>query len=713
MKENSILKFFGEQKLEEIDLVYLPLRVAGFFATVLWSYIHPISPSSRNVILVAIGIFALYSLPFYFFMRTRGDYKKLYLLLMVPDLIVVSVLVRFGEGMASPFLVGYYLIAALHGFYYGLNLALASATVASIMGLIVNYPELVTQPTAHWADNISKFGFLWALAISSGLFGTKVDADKKRIGNLNEVSNNQLTKLTALYEIEKAISISIDLDQILQIVLSISTKVIDGDAGSILLVDKDKQSLEFRASVGGKASLLKDLKPRYGKGVCGYVAETGNPVIIDDVASDPNYTGQIDEITGYKTNNLICVPLKTSTRIVGVIEILNKRTSRNFDSDDLEFLTSIASTASSSIEKAFLFSETEQHVDELDTILNIVNAIGLRSKLEDIFKVVLDQIKKLFPGDSGVIYLIDKKTGEMNPIQSFGYRQRGGLKHHSPTKLLECFVIADSNPLFYAKDMSGIHPCESLVDKNASSFICTPIKAGMSTFGVLHVASRDEDAFSSQHVRLAKGIGEQLAIAIQRAYLFDQVSEMAITDQLTGLLNFREFQNRLDEEFRRLERYHRPLSLLMIDIDFFKNYNDTFGHPKGDIVLKRIANILKDGARETDLIFRYGGEELSVILPETDKEQARVIAERLRQMVEESHFEGEETQPNGKLTISAGVAAAPFDAISKEGLIEKSDIALYEAKRSGRNAVKIFVPPAKKVKAQKKDFPRAPQSGVV
>lgn len=710
MIDNPVSRLLADKRLEEIDLVYFPLRLLGVVATVFWVFLHPLEHQNKIIILSTISIFALYSPAFYFFMRSKEDFKRLYLFLIVPDLLSVTILVKYGEGMSSPFLVGYYLIVALHGFYYGLNWALVAAMIASFMGLTGNLNELVHEPTVHWADNISLFGFLWALAMSSGLFGSKMSSDKRRIEDLNKVSNMQLSKLTALYEIDKAISTSIEVDQIIRLVLSISIKVLDADAGSILLLDKESKYLEFKSAMGGKADKILGLRQKYGKGnsICGSVAETGEPIIVNNVNVDPNYTGEVDKITGYKTKDLICVPLKTSTGTAGVIEVLNKRSQGGFNTDDLEFLVSIAATASSAIEKAFLLSETELHADELDTLLNIVNAIGLRSKLDDIFKIVLDQVKKLFPGDSGAIYLIEKDTGELNPVQSFGFQNKDGLKHNMPSRLMECFVIADGHPLFVSKKLGDLHPCEMFVDKNAKSFICIPIKAGMSTFGVLHIASKKEDAFSSHHVNLAKGIGEQMAVAIQRAYLFDQINEMAITDQLTGLLNFREFQNRLDEEFRRTERYQRPLSLLMIDIDFFKNYNDTFGHPKGDFVLKRIAMILKEGIRETDLVYRYGGEELSAIMPETDKEQARIIAERLRQMVEESHFDGEESQPNGKLTISIGVASTPFDAVTKEGLIEKSDVALYEAKRQGRNVVKTYVPPPKKVK--KRDLGQTSQS---
>lgn len=126
---------------------------------------------------------------------------------------------------------------------------------------------------------------------------------------------------------------------------------------------------------------------------------------------------------------------------------------------------------------------------------------------------------------------------------------------------------------------------------------------------------------------------------------------------------------------------------MMIDVDYFKNFNDTHGHPAGDQVLKTIATLLKERLRSTDIICRYGGEEFAVILIDTRKNLGLQIAEEIRWIVENHHFEGEETQPNGKVTISIGVAGVPEDGTDPDQIIEKADNALYRAKQSGRNKV--------------------------
>ncbi len=163
------------------------------------------------------------------------------------------------------------------------------------------------------------------------------------------------------------------------------------------------------------------------------------------------------------------------------------------------------------------------------------------------------------------------------------------------------------------------------------------------------------------------------------------MQRLSITDGLTGLYVHRHFQARLDEEMRRAERYKEPLALLMIDIDFFKKYNDNFGHLAGDAVLKRVASLLKEGLESADFAARYGGEEFVAILPKQDKAQAAAKAEAIRRAVEADAFKFEDQV--AKVTVSIGFACFPEDAMIKKGLIDRADLALYKAKNGGRNRV--------------------------
>ena len=166
-----------------------------------------------------------------------------------------------------------------------------------------------------------------------------------------------------------------------------------------------------------------------------------------------------------------------------------------------------------------------------------------------------------------------------------------------------------------------------------------------------------------------------------------ETKELANKDGLTGVYNHRYFVEILEHELLRSARYNRSMSLFMIDIDHFKAYNDNNGHPAGDRALVKVAEIIKDSVRKTDITARYGGEEFSVILPEIDKEGAVIAAERVRQQIEKHKFPNAQSQPEGRLTVSIGLATFPGEADSPTKLVAKADEKLYLAKQGGRNRI--------------------------
>lgn len=166
-----------------------------------------------------------------------------------------------------------------------------------------------------------------------------------------------------------------------------------------------------------------------------------------------------------------------------------------------------------------------------------------------------------------------------------------------------------------------------------------------------------------------------------------RLAQLAVTDGLTGLYNHRHLHERLALEIERSARNGLPLSLLMIDVDHFKAYNDRHGHPAGDELLRQLARIMMDGRRANDFVARYGGEEFAIVLVDTSKLTAAQVAERLCERVSEYHFAFREDQPDGRVSVSLGVSSFPDDATGPEELVRMADDALYRAKRLGRNRV--------------------------
>ncbi|MFY9268905.1 MAG: diguanylate cyclase [Candidatus Manganitrophaceae bacterium] len=209
--------------------------------------------------------------------------------------------------------------------------------------------------------------------------------------------------------------------------------------------------------------------------------------------------------------------------------------------------------------------------------------------------------------------------------------------------------------------------------------------------GILTVINKKEkeEPFSSDDIDALSMLCVNAAVAIDNARFLEETEKQAITDGLTGLYNHREFQKRLSEEIERAERYDKTLSLMMLDIDHFKVFNDTYGHPVGDAILKEIAKMIRQGIRAIDFPTRYGGEEFAVILPETAGANALKVAERIRQSIDSAPFVTPAGQPV-RLSVSVGIAFFPEDGKKREALILAADQALYFAKKTGRNRVSHY-----------------------
>lgn len=220
------------------------------------------------------------------------------------------------------------------------------------------------------------------------------------------------------------------------------------------------------------------------------------------------------------------------------------------------------------------------------------------------------------------------------------------------------------------------------------SFISYPIMIGDRRLAVMNFTDKVGGMpFEESDVELLDAIMPQIAVAIDRTSLKNMAGEfeqLSVTDALTGLLNRRYLEKRLNEEIQRSKRHRFPMSMMMLDVDDFKSYNDTFGHLAGDEALKIVAGVLKDILRGDDVAARYGGEEFAILLPQTTSAEAAAIAERLRQRIEHTEF------PKRKITISIGIAACSKDVDTPEDIVGAADHALYEAKNHGRNNVQVY-----------------------
>ncbi|HDP70610.1 MAG TPA: sensor domain-containing diguanylate cyclase [Actinobacteria bacterium] len=342
---------------------------------------------------------------------------------------------------------------------------------------------------------------------------------------------------------------------------------------------------------------------------------------------------------------------------------------------------------------AGLLREKQEGIKELSRLLKIGKLLGSTLKLDTILNIILDTAVSETRTTAGSVVLFDEKKDELtlrvargfskpflNKTSSWKIRKGGMtdmiLKEGKP------FVIGDTSKSELFKNPVAIK-------EGIKSLIAVPLFTEDRVVGIIYVDDFKPRNFTKSEVRLVSLFATQAAVAVNNAQLHEKTKELAITDGLTKVFNHRHFRETLENEIIRADRYHHPLSLTMMDIDCFKKYNDIYGHFEGDVLLKDISDLLKRYTREMDFVARYGGDEFVIISPETDKERAVEMAERIRVEVVESFFGSEEAYKS--VTMSLGVASFPTDAVSVDDLIKKADAALYKAKRAKRNKVCAFV----------------------
>ncbi len=330
-------------------------------------------------------------------------------------------------------------------------------------------------------------------------------------------------------------------------------------------------------------------------------------------------------------------------------------------------------------------------------ILNYSQLKGLTEKLctsftlQDTSAVLSAEVNKFF-GDKEVtviLYLFHSRTGELGLSSS----QKGEMRINIEAKngdIYDQWVVKTMKPLLIEDSRTDfrfdVEKLEHARSKAVRSLMSVPIALDSKAIGILRVDSSKEGYFSTEDIRLLNTIADLGAMAIENAQLYERVEDLAVRDSLTGLFLRRHFLERVTMEMAHHLKYNKPLSFLMIDLDEFKQYNDRYGHPAGDIVLKTIGTLLQKIFDDPlHCICRYGGEEFAVLLPECPKAKALSFAEQLRQNIEKQSIvlRREKTF----VTVSIGVATFPQDAQLKEELVGKADFAMYKAKESGRNQV--------------------------
>ncbi len=342
------------------------------------------------------------------------------------------------------------------------------------------------------------------------------------------------------------------------------------------------------------------------------------------------------------------------------------------------------------------YSSTQKANEALkEKLIRYAKLKGLTGKLsttlslDSVVKIIIDNVSELVEkSDLSLLYLVEEKAQELALKSAYGVSGSISIKSKKGD-IFDIWVLKQRQPLLVSdvgKDFRfNLDLIPEEFKRDYKSLIAAPLISEKKIAGVLRVESKESDAYVGDDLRLLTVLADLAAMAIGNAKLYHRIEELAIKDGLTGLYCCRYFKDRLDEDIIKATRIKQTLSILMLDIDNFKDYNDKYGHIAGDIVLKDIADILESSVELGDLVARYGGEEFILILLGKDKAEAQKLAEALRNKIESKIFLLRKFET--RVTVSIGCAAFPQDSISREELIRLADGALYEAKKQGRNRV--------------------------
>ncbi|NQU06610.1 MAG: sensor domain-containing diguanylate cyclase [Calditrichaeota bacterium] len=339
--------------------------------------------------------------------------------------------------------------------------------------------------------------------------------------------------------------------------------------------------------------------------------------------------------------------------------------------------------------------ESESRLKWLQLLNKVHEAVGWELETGRLFRAISQVLKDTIGFDYLEIQVIDGR-GKKFDVTAVHHRNDTSFGGELLTVIMrpECRlkILQGRKPVLI--DVSSAE--ETLMNPRLMKYmgfksgVVIPLINQKKPNGLLKLFAHGVDHFTADDLAGMEAIGHILARSIENMKLHSLLKRMATMDGLTNLFNRRFFSEQLTREFKRAQRYGSSLTLIMIDIDFFKNYNDSFGHLRGDSVLRKVSDLLKKCVREVDFVARYGGEEFAVILPEANLERGMVVAEKIRQTVEEYPFKYKEKQPGGKLTLSLGVASNTKDVEDINELINRADVALYRAKKSGRNRCEAF-----------------------
>jgi diguanylate cyclase (GGDEF)-like protein/putative nucleotidyltransferase with HDIG domain len=380
----------------------------------------------------------------------------------------------------------------------------------------------------------------------------------------------------------------------------------------------------------------------------------------------------------------IFVPLMNRGELVAVLVVSERRDGKLYGVEDIDLLESIATQVAASMEKEYFHEQLREQDKEITLINRLTTIITSSVSVQDIFDGFAQELKEIVDVDWAAIALIDGDEVCLSALS-------GTIA--SPWQRGERVPLVGTGTDWVCRERKSLYEADLVryykfwTDEHYSkqgirSVVYLPLSVKDNGIGALVLGSLKPDAYSHRQIRLLEQVARHIATPVENAQLYARAEQRARIDELTGLFNRRHFEECVNEEIARHSRYGDVFSLLLLDLDNFKTYNDIYGHPAGDTLLNQIGKIINSSIRDADRAFRYGGDEFAIILPQAAMSAAYVVAERVRVQIANEMEEKEIA-----IACSIGVATYPADGVISGELVTVADTALYYAKRTGGNRV--------------------------
>lgn len=515
--------------------------------------------------------------------------------------------------------------------------------------------------------------------LNKNLLGSVIIArDTSREQELLEAELHRSAQLGLLEEVGRQVAESFNEKEILQRSIDAVVNRFGYAEAAISLLTNDNL-LEIAAISGTQDfGFRPGYKQEMGKGIIGHTAAIRKTYISKHVANDPYYFSN-EEHHG----SAICVPILNELGLIGVIYVESEEF-HEFNQQDASTLETLAQQVSASLQRASLYSRSQDLLRIMSTVQAVSRVISSSLDLETIFESVVKELKKNFGYTHVSIYLL--KEDYLHMGAQIGYPEETMFRKIHISQGVHGRTVK-TRKVQFIQDVTK-EPIYLPADYNISSEICVPLLKDNIVLGTINVEGSADSPLTQSDADMLTTLALPIALAVDNARLHTQVKEMAMTDAVSGLSNRHAFEEILNAEVERATRFGHHLSLIIFDLDSFKDYNDEWGHPAGDLRLKATADLVRNNLRKYDMAARYGGDEFAIILPNTDQSSALEFAKRLHHAAQASTSGApiEEKSVAG-YTISMGIATFPNDGNTLATLLHAADQAALRAKRLGKNQI--------------------------